>query len=137
MQLDADKLDELIIEQYEKALEAQERLGVFFNPNSPKQVMDYLHSIGCFVKDTKAATLNMLEDDWPQVADVLIMRRARKRTSMYEERMATEFADAHGIVRTNYWQVGTDTTRFSCSNPNLQQIPRNFRSSLAGSRDIR
>ena len=132
LQLDEDKLDELIIEQYERALEAQSRIGVFFNPNSPKQVMEYLHSIGCMVTDTKAGTLNLLADDWPQIEDVLIMRRARKRTSMYEERMATEFADGDGIVRTNYWQVGTDTTRFSCSNPNLQQIPRNFRAMFGG-----
>ena len=82
---------------------------------------------GCFVTDTRKETLNLLADDWPCVKDVIIMRQAKKRSSMYAGRIDNEYSDGQGIVRTNYWQVGADTTRFTSTSPNLQQIPRDFR----------
>ena len=126
MQYDHEVFETLLIDWLERALEAQDRIGAWFNPNSAPQVKEYLASQGCYVKDTKKETLLLLED-FPAAQDIVIMRGAKKRSSMYANRIDKEFSDAYGIVRTNYWQVGADTTRFACSDPNLQQIPRDFR----------
>ena len=134
VQLDQEAYENLLIEQYEKALEARGRIGTWFNANSPAQVQTYLASQGCNVPNTKATTLNLLADDFPVIRDVLILRRAAKRSSMYEDKMLEEFADANLIVRSQYWQVAAETTRFTCTDPNFQQVPRDMRG-MFGSAD--
>ena len=133
VQLDVEAFENLLIEQYEKALAARERIGVWFNANSPAQVKAYLESQNCFVPNTRASTLNLLADDFPVINDVLCMRRASKRSSMYEDRMLKDFADSNLLVRSQYWQIGADTTRFTCTDPNFQQIPRDMRGMFGSS----
>ena len=134
VQLDQEAFENLLIAQFERAIEAQERIGAGFNPNSPQQVMRYLNSMNCYPKNTKQGTLNLLEDDFPFVKDVQIMRRAAKRESMYADKMLPIFADEDLIVRSMYWQVGAATARFTCTDPNFQQVPKDMRG-MFGSQD--
>ncbi len=133
-QLDVEAFENLLIDQFEKAIAARERIGAWFNPNSPAQVKRYLHDNGCFVQDTKAATLNLLEEDFPIVKDIQIMKRAAKRSSMYSTKMLDEFADNDFLVRSMYWQTAAETTRMTSTDPNFQQIPRDMRG-MFGSKD--
>ena len=51
---------------------------------------------------------------------VLEMRDHEKRAGTYQA--LTRFADNNGVLHTNYRLGGTDTMRFSSSDPNLQNI---------------
>ena len=132
LQLDSDRMYELILKALEDAQAAAQRLGGL-NVNSSKQVLDRLRREGLRVHDSRATTLMPLADRHQIVDDILRVRRARKRDSMYSEKMETDYADAEGLVRAAYWQIAAETTRFTCSDPNLQQIPRDMRSMFGSS----
>ena len=54
---------------------------------------------------------------------MLEYRHARKALTLASS-LATHVHPATGRVHATYWQLGAATGRFSCSDPNLQQIPR-------------
>jgi DNA polymerase-1 len=58
----------------------------------------------------------------------LAWKKAEKRRQMAESLL--EHQDADGFIRASYVQLGAETGRMSCRNPNLQQCPRDetFRS---------
>jgi DNA polymerase I len=53
---------------------------------------------------------------------ILEMRNNEKEASFYST--FPRFADNNGIIHPSYRLTGTDTGRFSCSDPNLQQVPK-------------
>lgn len=140
-------------------IEAQmvERYGV--NVNSPKQVGAFLYdelgieypgakvdrdkgdrSHGPEVPPVKPKqravnreTLEQLDDPSGVVALILEQRRLRKAISSYLTPLAGLVGDDDRIHPT-FWSMGTVTGRFSCSDPNLQTIPR--ADTLPGVRDI-
>ena len=128
MAVDLNVLHEVREEMLDAVAAAADRLkskfGPTFNVMSPKQVKEGLHSVGIPVADTSKGTLLALPN--PEVKDVLAVRKARKRNSLisatWEEEHVTD-----GRVSCRYWQVGTESVRFSCSDPNMQQIPREMR----------
>lgn len=95
-------------------------LPVDFNPDSPEQVLQVLHSAGVKVKDTNAKTLAFHKSN-PIVERLLAYRHAHKRVTTYGE----AFLDLvhNGRLHTSYNQVGAASGRFSSSNPNLQNQP--------------
>lgn len=54
---------------------------------------------------------------------ILEMRDREKRATAFYGSLG-RIADNDGVVHADYRIAGTDTGRFSCSNPNLQQIPK-------------
>jgi DNA polymerase-1 len=58
---------------------------------------------------------------------VMEMRDMEKEATFYST--FPRFADQNGIVHPNYRLTGTDTGRFSCSDPNLQQVPKEAKAS--------
>lgn len=61
---------------------------------------------------------------------ILEWRGADTRRKMFSDKWRQEYVVDHGrghSVHGKFWQVGTDTGRFSGSNPNLQQVPRDAR----------
>lgn len=123
-------LDQERVRLYEEAAEAENRLFSTlgkFNVNSPKQVKEaFKNGIGLELPNTQVVTLMDYVRDFPLVEDFKTVRKALKRTGMYNEDWYDEFAPG-GRVRARFWQCGTDSLRFSSSRPNLQQIPRDFR----------
>lgn len=97
------------------------------NPGSPKQVAEWLYDkLGLPQingKGTGEATLKML--DHPLADKVLEFRKAQKLISTYAAKMPNEAYE--GIVHCVFNQYGADTGRFSSSNPNLQNIPKDNR----------
>lgn len=107
--------------------------NVEFNPNSPIQVRDYLFSALKIepIKKTKGnaystdeEVLNILVREGYEVPKfILELRKLQKFRSTYLEGFVV-FADKYGKVHATYLIFGTRTGRLSCTNPNLQNIPR-------------
>ena len=129
MPLRRDILDQkrtLLIEQAQEAMAyIGAKLGPKFNPNSPKQVVKAVREItGIDIPDAKAETIAPMGLELTD--NIMIVKRAKKRADFYDpDWYAKHVTD--GVVRASYWQTGTDTVRFSSSQPNLQQIPKNMR----------
>lgn len=116
LQADLKRAEEEIAKDYEG-----------LNPGSPKQVAEWLYDKLKLPqiqgRGTGEGILKMLDHPLPQ--KILEYRKAQKLLSTYAQKMP-EIAD-EGIVHCVFNQYGADTGRFSSSNPNLQNIPRDNR----------
>jgi DNA polymerase I-like protein with 3'-5' exonuclease and polymerase domains len=101
-----------------------------FNLNSPKQLVGALTTLlGEAPLDPKTGkpsasrqALRNYAADHHVVQTYLGWKRAEKRRQMVQALL--DHQDEDGFVRASYMQLGADTGRFSCRNPNLQQVPR-------------
>jgi DNA polymerase I-like protein with 3'-5' exonuclease and polymerase domains len=101
-----------------------------FNLNSPKQLVGaFTQLLGATPLDPKTGkpsasrqALRNYAADHHVVQTYLGWKRAEKRRQMVQALL--DHQDADGFVRASYMQLGADTGRFSCRNPNLQQVPR-------------
>jgi DNA polymerase-1 len=106
-----------------------------FNINSPKQLIGKFTAIlgtppldpATGKPSAKRQALREYAADHEVVGVYLAWKRAEKRRQMVVSLL--EHMDADGVVRSSYMQLGADTGRMSCREPNTQQIPRdeNFR----------
>ena len=109
-----------------------------FNINSPKQLVEKLELIlGKAPVDPKterpSASRTVLREyagEHQVISTYLEWKKAEKRRQMVASLLEHQSSD--GYIRASYWQLGTETGRMSCSNPNAQQIPRDeqFRSAV-------
>lgn len=72
---------------------------------------------------TGRETINKLKDKHPFVGLLNKYKTAQKLLSAFFEPMP-EHLDNDNRIRPNFNDVGTATGRLSCSNPNLQQLPK-------------
>jgi len=72
---------------------------------------------------TRAWVLQPLANDYPVVAKLLEYRGVAKSLSSFGENILEFIEPKTGRVHADFRQIGAPTGRFSCSNPNLQQIP--------------
>lgn len=94
------------------------------NLESPAQVADALINLGVPMPDsTRAWQLQPLAETYPVVAKLLEYRAAAKSMNSFGERMFEMIEPETGRLHADFRQIGAPTGRFSCSNPNLQQIP--------------
>lgn len=92
---------------------------------SPIQLLSVLRQFGITVNDTRDSTLQELAKAKGTAAELtrhlLNFRKWNKRVGFsYDEHVNK----ATGKIHPDYHQLGARTGRFSCSNPNLQQVPR-------------
>lgn len=100
-----------------------------FNLNSPKQLV---HKLGVLLgeppldKNGKPSAsrqaLRSYAADHKVIQTYLAWKRAEKRRQMVVALL--EHQDPDGFIRASYLQLGADTGRMSCREPNLQQVPR-------------
>lgn len=101
------------------------------NLNSTKQLKDaFREKLGVNMISTAADTLQDMEQLGLKGGDVagklLYYRHANQRVKMYSE----DWINSHitnNRAHPRFWQCSTDTGRVSCSDPNLQQVPRDGR----------
>lgn len=101
-----------------------------FNLNSPKQLLDkFALLLGEAPVDEKSgkgsvsvSALRGYSADHTVVQIYLGWKRAERRRQMVVTLLEHQHAD--GFIRASYMQLGADTGRMSCRNPNLQQVPR-------------
>lgn len=120
-------LNTMLNEELDKIKAEFEKEFPGFNPGSPKQVAELLYDRLKLPmingRSTSAGTLEQLNH--PLVEKILEYRTIQKQISTYTSKMIQQAVD--GIVHTTFNQYGADTGRFSSSDPNLQNIPRDPR----------
>ena len=91
------------------------------NWDSPQQVLEAFTQVGVSVEATDDDTLAGVSH--PLAAKLREYRACAKRVGTYG-RAWIEAHAAGGAVLASWNQLGAESGRMSCSNPNLQQIPR-------------
>lgn len=93
------------------------------NLDSPAQVLAAFHTLGIPVANTRRGTLIPLAETYPVVRALLEYRRVSKALT-FATSLPEHIHLRTGRIHATYWQLGAATGRFSCSEPNLQQIPK-------------
>jgi DNA polymerase I-like protein with 3'-5' exonuclease and polymerase domains len=98
------------------------------NLNSAAQIMAEFKKIGIELEGTSEAELN--KHNRLEVKKLLEYRGHEKTLGSFGEGLLALINPKTGRIHPDFQQYGADTGRFSCSNPNVQQIPANsdFRS---------
>jgi DNA polymerase-1 len=135
MKLDLARMSEMrrVVEAEASGIETEiyEHAGCKFDLHSPQKVAAILFDkLGVpSVKDTKGGQRSVdreaLEDvrgHHPAVDGILRYREIDKLASTFLSVLPT-FADAGGRIHPEFKPLGATSGRFSCANPNVQQIP--------------
>jgi len=94
------------------------------NLDSQVQVTSALANLGIPMPETtRAWQLQPLADKYPVVRKLLEYRGVQKAMTSYGENYLDFIEPKTGRIHADFRQIGAPTGRFSCSNPNLQQIP--------------
>lgn len=94
------------------------------NLDSQQQVTDALLNLGVpMPASTRAWELQPLAEKYPVVAKLLEYRAVQKSMTSFGENILEYIEPVTGRIHADFRQIGAPTGRFSCSNPNLQQIP--------------
>lgn len=110
-----------LYESYEaKKEKIAKRLG--FNPGSWQQTKAALSKRGIIVTNTQEETLTPYKND-PLVAAVLEYREADKRAGTYGRNVIVLLENGNEVY-PNFKTIGAETGRMSCTEPNLQNQPR-------------
>ena len=98
------------------------------NINSPIQVMEAFRKLGIELISTGEAILSRTNHPFARL--LLQYRECEKLISAFGENLLEKVNPLTKRIHPDYMQIGADTGRFACSNPNLQQIPQDsaFRS---------
>jgi DNA polymerase I len=97
-----------------------------YNFNSPVQIKEVLKSVGVVVETTDKKELSKYRDV-PFVAEFIRYKGIQKLLSAFFLPLPSVI-DSDGRVRPHFNDTGTVTGRLSCSNPNLQQLPKDDKS---------
>lgn len=94
------------------------------NLDSHNQVTDALVNLGIPVPDTtRAWELEPLADKYPVVRKLLEYRSVAKSATSFGENILDFVKPETGRIHPDFRQIGAPSGRFSCSKPNVQQIP--------------
>jgi len=114
-------------ESYLKPVYKQGALFEDFCPisiDSNSQVRKALQDLGLPVEDSVGkAVLEQLELEHPIAKALLKYRGLEKLVTGYGEGLLAKINPVTGRLHGRFWQLGTDTGRYSSSDPNLQNIP--------------
>ncbi len=94
------------------------------NLNAPEQVRQALHDRGVTVRDTSDAQLRPLAKDYPFIADLIQYRHYHKIVNTSIRALKESVLPETGRVHSNYHQISSASGRYACSEPNIQQVPR-------------
>lgn len=124
-----------IKQQHESIKEAEKFLFRLFGPinlGSWQQLKQGLHNVGIPVEKTNAEYLTplMLSMAGTREGDILeqvmIWKHGAQRIKMYSEEWMDQYI-TDDWAHPHFWQCSADTTRFTSSDPNFQQIPKDCR----------
>ena len=106
-----------------------EQMGLFvrdaINLNSPKQMVEAFQKIGIDTDKTDERTISLINH--PAAQELLRYRELQKIMTSYGSSFLDKIHPFTGRIHADYQQMGTATGRFACKNPNLQQMPGEFR----------
>ncbi|MEP6920923.1 MAG: DNA polymerase [bacterium] len=121
-----------LAEELQEALAEESSQGSLFggpqrddiNLDSHQQLTQALGRLGIPVPDsTRNWKLQPLAAQYPVVGTLLEYRTVQKALTSYGENMISLINPATGRLHADFRQIGAPTGRFSCTNPNIQQVP--------------
>lgn len=114
-----------------------EQLGMFeraaINIQSQPKMLDALQKLGLDIDKTDERTLERHKH--PAAQELLKYRKLQKIISAYGDSIIAKVHPFSGRIHADFKQLGTETGRFSCKEPNLQQMPEEFRECFTGDGD--
>jgi DNA polymerase I-like protein with 3'-5' exonuclease and polymerase domains len=94
------------------------------NLDSHQQLTQALERLGIPVPDsTRNWKLQPLALEYPIIGTLLEYRTVQKALTSYGQNMIDLINPATGRLHADFRQIGAPTGRFSCTNPNIQQVP--------------
>ena len=94
------------------------------NLDSSQQLTQALERLGIRVPDsTRNWKLQPLAAEYPIIATLLEYRTVQKALTSYGQNMIELINPTTGRLHADFRQIGAPTGRFSCTNPNIQQVP--------------
>jgi DNA polymerase-1 len=117
------KRDRLALEGITDPSAVKEWIIENFNTNSNQQMKNALNKAGIKLDSTNEKILNKLPPS-PIINSILSYREFQKLASTYGSNISDSVNIVTGRIHPDYLNIGTATGRFSCKNPNLQNIPR-------------
>jgi DNA polymerase-1 len=120
-----DRLAEELMEMLSAGVAQASLFGrAEINLDSQSQVTDALRNLGVPVPETTQQwQLQPLAADYPVIAKLLEYRTVAKSLSSFGDNILEFVRKDTGRIHSDFRLIGAPTGRFSCSNPNLQQIP--------------
>lgn len=95
-----------------------------FNPDSPQQTLEALKRIGLDLPHTGDSLLRQYADRFPAVRDLLAYRGVAKLISSCGDVFPQYVHPKTKRIHPTFHQIGARTGRMSCSEPNVQQVPK-------------
>lgn len=106
-----------------------EQLGLFardaINLNSPKQLKNAFIKLGIDIDSTNEREIALINH--PAAVELLNYRGLQKILTSYGSSFLEKIHPFTNRIHADFQQMGTETGRFSCREPNLQQMPASFR----------
>ena len=104
------------------------------NLDSPLQLLQVFKKLGEELPNTAEITLK--KTNHPLAKKILEYRAYEKMITSFGETILEKINPVDGRLHPDFLQLGADTGRFACNNPNLQQIPADsgFRSCFIASK---
>jgi DNA polymerase I len=94
------------------------------NLDSHQQLTQALERLGIPVPEsTRNWKLQPLALEYPVIGTLLEYRTVQKALTSYGQNMIELINPATGRLHADFRQIGAPTGRFSCTNPNIQQVP--------------
>ena len=94
------------------------------NLDSHQQLTQALERLGIPVPDsTRNWKLQPLALEYPIIGTLLEYRTVQKALTSYGQNMIELINPTTGRLHADFRQIGAPTGRFSCTNPNIQQVP--------------
>lgn len=94
------------------------------NLDSHQQLTQALERLGIPVPDsTRNWKLQPLAVEYPVIATLLEYRTVQKALTSYGQNMIDLINPTTHRLHADFRQIGAPTGRFSCTNPNIQQVP--------------
>jgi DNA polymerase-1 len=93
------------------------------NPNSQNELLAALKTKGICLDNTKQETLMPLSSQYLFLKNLVEYRKTEYLLTLIEN-LLSHVHPVTGRIHPTYQQIGAPTGRMSCSNPNLQAIPR-------------
>lgn len=101
-----------------------EEISTDINLDSQAQVIKALKKKGIEVTSTAHGELIQFKDKYEVIQWLLEYRRVSKAIQGFLAPLTQYINSKTGKLHSSYRQIGAHSGRFSCGNPNIQQIPR-------------
>jgi len=127
-----DKKRNLLAEELQSVLAEESTQGTLFggpqrddiNLDSHQQLTKALERLGISLPDsTRNWKLQPLAAEYPVIGTLLEYRTVQKALTSYGQNMIDLINPTTNRLHADFRQIGAPTGRFSCTNPNIQQVP--------------